>query len=212
MKKINYGDFLVYSDSGIEIIEDLSVLFDICSKQNGIMLFQIHNQPNSKWTKRDCFVFMKCDSEKYWNAQQVNAAFQVYVKNDKAIAFLDEWLDYAKNPNITTDQSNICGLNNLQDFKEHRRDQSIFSNLAVKHNLEIFRDASQWGNSHKIPEFRKVGEFLANGRYENEIYYNSPYATLLNHHRRFGQATAFLKIKKFLVKSIIGINPRGRSE
>jgi hypothetical protein len=113
MKKINYGDFLIYLDSGIEVIRSLSALFDICSKKDEIVLFQVHNLSNSHlnsvWTKRDCFVFMNCDSEKYWNAQQVNASVQVYIKNNKAIAFLEEWLVYAKNPHIITDQPNICG-------------------------------------------------------------------------------------------------------
>jgi hypothetical protein len=100
-------------------------------------------------------------------------------------------------------------LSNLQSFKDHRHDQSILSILAVKHNLEIFRDPSRWGNAHKMPEFREKGEFLESGDYADKIYYNSPYATLLDHYRRPEQESAFLKMKKSLVKLIVGNNPNG---
>ena len=180
MKKINFGDFLVYSDSGIEIVKDLSVLFDICPRQDGVMFFANRDNLNSVWTKRDCFVFMKCDSEEFWNAVQVMGGFQVYVKNNKSIAFLEEWLTYAKDPRIITDQPNVCGLSNLPGFKAHRHEQSILSILITKYKLEIFRNPSQWGNEYKM---QKARERADNCRYDDKIYYNSPYFTLLNLHR-----------------------------
>jgi hypothetical protein len=42
------------------------------------------------------------------------------------------------NPNIITDIENITGPN-LHGFKDHRHDQSVLTNLAIKHNLNINR-------------------------------------------------------------------------
>jgi hypothetical protein len=165
MSKIKENDIVVYCDSGIEVINPLNPLFKICKQQDGIMLFQTHSQLNKVWTKRDCFVLMNCDDKKYWNAEQVMASFSIFMNNEKNRAFVKEWLLYCCNENIVTDIPNICGLENSPAFRDHRHDQSILSLLAVKHNIEIYRNPSQKGIKYK------------------KFYNNSPYGTILNHHR-----------------------------
>lgn len=180
MSKAKKNDIVVYSDSGIEVIKRLDPLFEICNKRNGIMLFRTHGQRNKKWTKRDCFVLMNCDSQKYWDAPQVMGSFSLYLNNDSNRAFVEEWLNYCCNKNIVTDMPNVCGLENFPEFKEHRHDQSILSLLAVKYKIEIFRNPSQKGNRYKMKEYRHSGETRG---YSPNPYTNSPYDTLLNHHR-----------------------------
>jgi len=123
---------------------------------------------------------MNCDSPKYWDAEQVMGSFSLYLNNDSNRALVEEWLHHGCNKNILTDILNICGLENLPEFKEHRHDQSILSLLAVKHKLEVFRNPSQTGNRHKMEQFRHPGEVRG---YARKPYTNSPYDTLLNHHR-----------------------------
>ena len=103
------------------------------------------------------------------------------------------------NKNILTDIPNACGLSNLPEFKDHRHDQSILSLLAKKHNVEMFRDPSQWGNPHKRPSARQKNEMLP-FPYSDEPFLNSPYGTLLNHHRRRSLTLKriFTKLKKIL--------------
>lgn len=182
MKKIKDGDFLVYSDSGIEIINNLTPLFKICGKQDGILLFNCGGHLNKIWTKRDCFVLMDCDKEKYWNSEQTLGSFQVYEKKERSIRFLKEYLKYGENENIITDIPNIMGFLNFSEFKDHRHDQSILSILTKKYGIELFRDPSQWGNYLKIYKFREQDEFL-HKQYSQLPLLNSPYGTLLNHHR-----------------------------
>ena len=182
LNHLQSGDCLFYADSGVEIIRDLTPLVDLCIQQDGILLFSNDGHLNKTWTKRDCFVLMGCDAENYHNAEQLSASFQVYIKNQKTIDFVEEWLSYCQNPHILTDLSNTCGLENFPEFIEHRWDQSVLSLLAVKHDLEIFRDPSQWGNHMKMPAFREPGEWLSKP-YSESCYINSPYYTLLNHHR-----------------------------
>lgn len=165
MSKVKKDDIIIYCDAGIEIIDSIAPLVKIAIQQNGVMLFQTHRHYNRKWTKRDCFVLMDCDSPKYWDAEQVMGSFSLYLNNEWNKGFVEEWLHYCCNEKIVTDLPTQCGLDDLPEFKDHRHDQSILSLLAVKHNIEIFRNPSKKRNSSK------------------KYYTNSPYDTILNHHR-----------------------------
>jgi len=194
------GDIIVYSDSGIEVIADLSPLFKICAEQNGVMLFNCGGHLNKKWTKRDCFVLMNCDSELYWSGEQALGSFQVYIKNKNSAGFLKKWLSFCLNKHIITDIPNVGELTNFTEFKDHRHDQSILSILAIKYNIKLFRDPTQWGNYLKLPQFRKPEEFLSSD-YSANPQIDSPYGTLLNHHRK----RKAIKIDRFLNKAKNGI-------
>jgi hypothetical protein len=164
LKKAEIGDIVLYLDAGNDIIADLRPLFDLCLYQD-IVLFQIHTHKNKTWTKRDTFVFMDCDKEAYWQAEQVSGASQLYSVCQKSINFLESWLNFCENPHILTDTDNICGFPNYPEFKDHRHDQSVLSLLALKKRIKIHRDPSQYGNT------------FMNG------YPNSQYGQLLNLHR-----------------------------
>ena len=91
--------------------------------------------PQKMYTKRDCFILMKCDNEKYWESIQVEAGIIVVKKTEYSIKIVDEWLEWCKNENILTDIPNICGKDNFSCFIDHRHDQSVLSNLAKKYNI-----------------------------------------------------------------------------
>ncbi len=140
---------------------------------------------------------MDCDTEDYYNTIQLCSGYQLYLKNDRSIDFVQEHLDYCQNINIVTDLPNVCGLDNLPGFREHGHDLSILSRLAVKQGIETFRNPSQWGNSRKLEEFRELGEF--GSRPDGNIALNSPYPTLINHHReRNGNPTLRGRLKSKL--------------
>lgn len=92
---------------------------------------------NSDYTKRDCFTFMNCDSESFWSATQVEAGVIAFRPSLKSQEFFEEWLYFCKNPSILTDSPNIFGIPNSNGFKDHRHDQSILTNLSVKHGIKI---------------------------------------------------------------------------
>lgn len=187
MSRVNEGDIILYADAGAEVIADLSPLFDLCVRQNGIVLFRAHGHLNRLWIKRDCFVLMNCDCEKYWNAEQVSAGYGFFLKNDRVKIFLQEWLNYACNPAIITDAPNVAGLPDLPEFKDHRHDQAILSLLAAKHDVPVFRNPSQWGEPYK--EDRR---YMKNG------ILNSPYDTVFNLHRTRTKLSLANRIKSLL--------------
>ena len=166
MESLNEGDIVMYSDAAVEILNDLSPLFSIAEEKDHVV-FEIAGGHNNKtWTKRDCFVLLNCDEEKYWNDLQLTATFSLWKKTEENIAFLKEYLRYLRDPRIVTDDPNMCGKPNFLEFRYHRHDQSVLSILTRKYNFERFCDPSQWGNT------------------ERKKYPNSPYGQLINHHRR----------------------------
>lgn len=190
MKNLTEGDVVVYSDCGIEFIDSIQPVVDIC-KEQPVMLFANGNFKNLMWTKRDCFVLMDCDTGSYWNGQHCDAAFSLFRKSEVSIRFLTEWLTYGSDERIITDLPNQCGGENLPGFIEHRWDQSVLSLLAQLHQVSLFRVPTQFGNHYKAAPYRVKKEFNCVNQlsqkqvryYAKEPYNNSPYGQLLNHHR-----------------------------
>lgn len=184
LKNCTEEDVLFYCDAGIEIVSSLLPLVYLLEKKadQKILLFSASKYLNCSYTKRDCFVLMNADEPYYYHSQHCMGGFLVIRKNTFTLSFLEEWLTYASDHNILTDQPNTCGLPDLPEFISHRHDQSILSILAARYKLEIYRDPSQWGNHLKLPEFRNNGEFLSEP-YKEITFLNSPYETLLNIHR-----------------------------
>ena len=181
LTKMEDGDILLYVDSGSRFVHDISPIINIVRK-SGIALFSNDNHKNSTWTKRDCFYYMNCDTEEYHNGYQIAACYLALQKNSTNIKLVSDWLRFACDERILTDDSNVCGLPNFEDFKDHRHDQSILSLLAIKNKIEIFRDPSQWGNPFKMPDYRIENEFL-HKNYVDCSFTNSSYPTLIDAHR-----------------------------
>lgn len=184
LEKASDGDIVIYSDAGIEVISDLNPLIELCRNKKDVLIFCDGGEHlNKEFTKRDCFIMMDCDSDEYWNSVQCLASFHIYIKNDSCVEFLNKWLFFCRNKHILTDVENICGKDNFSEFKEHRWDQSVLSLLSRKTKKEIFRDPTQWGNHLKMKEFRINEEFCLKKYTSTLLFNNSPYGTLLNHHR-----------------------------
>ncbi len=228
LKTLNEGDILVYCDSGVDIVAPLDPLIEIAkTNKSGVVLFEnyqgssyfprtqdievsnynlyVEVNKNKYWAKRDAFVLMGLDSEQYWDSPQVDANFHIYRKCESAMNFVKEWLSYCCNEQILTDTENREGLPNFKNLFSHIHDQAVISLLAEKHQLELYRCASQFGNHYKPKEFRVEKEYLLLP-YHQQPKLNSPYGTLLLHHRkkympfwmRYG---TFVKIELEIFKS-----------
>lgn len=130
------NDIVVYMDAGSDrpFPSNIENYIKVCEDQGGFY-FTGSTWLNKFFIKRDCYHFMDCDHEDYYNANQINAAFIIFKKNAATLNFVEEWLKYAKNKHIITDLPNICGKEDLPDFIDHRHDQAILSILHKKYNL-----------------------------------------------------------------------------
>lgn len=134
-KTMNDGDVLLYLDSGDTFTNNVvSFIKKYFSDKNNEIILTSGVYTNMDWTKRDCFILMECDESKFHNTIQLEAGILAIKKTDIMVNFVEEWLGYCKNANIITDIKNIHG-ENFSSFKEHRHDQSVLTNLAVKHGI-----------------------------------------------------------------------------
>ncbi len=205
LRKIKDGDFLIYSDTSLYFINDPQVLMDLCAQNQGFFLVSANFENTiSSVAKRDVFHWMQMDQEKYHRAISTQAYFQIYQKNPQTLAFVSEMLNYCENEHIITDLPNTCGKPNLPDFQDHKGDMPVLSLLSLKHQIPLFRDPSPWGNHHKLPAYRQNGEWIYTSDYDDYVYKNSPYPTIL-HWDKSGRDCArpwqhFLQARKMMGK------------
>jgi SAM-dependent methyltransferase len=124
---------LDFEDNTFDLIYSSHVLEHF--KTNDMMLVNRGYGPHGLWTKRDTFVLMGCDNEDYWNKTQLEAGLICLRNNQFNINFMNEWFSFCKNEQIISNSENQSGLSNLDGFIDHRQDQSILTNLQIKHNL-----------------------------------------------------------------------------
>ena len=134
-EKLDYGDFLIYSDAGILYIDAAQKLVDFLNKKKTDVY--MHRLPHLEkhFTKKTAFILLGAIGPFYAETGQFNAAFQIYRKTKFTEFFLKEYLYFAQDKRIITDDPNEPGVENYPDFKEHRHDQSILSLLVKKYGL-----------------------------------------------------------------------------
>jgi hypothetical protein len=155
LNKINDGDYLIYMDSGCKLLESPNQYLDMINSK-GILAFSMV-QKTSKWTKGDCFFKINDgeDKYKYADTNQVQGTYIFFKKCLYAVDFVKKWLEYCSMENIITDLPNKK-LENLPDFIEHRHDQSIFSLLAYKSDIQIIPQIDQYCIEHGYDISRQI--------------------------------------------------------
>lgn len=142
LQRLQTGDYMVYLDAaGNYYRSKISETVRYMEKNKIEMICSRKNSYQEKhWTKRDAFILMGCDSEKYAEQRQCYGGFLVVKKTDKTTGILNEWLEYAQDYRIITDAPNTCGAENYDGFCEHRFDQSILSLLLAKHDVAVMEE------------------------------------------------------------------------
>ena len=139
LKMLNDNDILFYLDSADIFTNDLcSFLKNYFNSDYEFILTYGGYNKQKTYTKRDCFILMGCDNEKYYEHIQLEAGMIGLKKTNHVIKILEEWLEFCKNKHILTNIDNIYG-DNIDGFIAHRYDQSVLTNLAIKYNLNINR-------------------------------------------------------------------------
>ena len=132
--KLKNGDYLIYSDAAILYVDKAQLVVDFLNERKAEMY--LHRLPHLEkyYTKRDAFILLGVDLPFFSETGQFNAAFQVYKKSKFTEIFLEEYLYYAQDKRIITDDENILGKPNYEGFIDHRHDQSILSLLTKKYS------------------------------------------------------------------------------
>lgn len=163
LKTLSKGDTLFYCDAGALFVAPVTPLLDVFkSLKQDIMPFELGRYVECFWTKRDAFILMKCDIPKFAYSNQRLSGYSLWRASPHSISFAEEWLDFIQDARIVTDIDNQCGKDNYPGFRANRHDQTVFSLLTKKHQLEAFRNPSEYGND-------KV-----------RFYPNSPYGQIIS--------------------------------
>jgi len=154
LMSINEKDYLIYMDSGANLIKPIDDLLDNIDDK-GILSFKLKSVPNYKWMKGDCFFAINDIDNIYQFSEknQILASYIFFRKNDFCINFVKKWLYYSMQEHILTDIPNLF-IPNCLEFCEHRHDQSIFSLLCYKYNISYTTDIFQWGGLNYINHHR----------------------------------------------------------
>ena len=137
------GDFIVYTDSGPQNVSDAPfpplapLLAWLAEAPRRLAAATLTGFQSRQWTKRDCFVLMDCDEERYWDADQIQASYVALMICDDTRRLVNEWQRYALDARVITDDPNQMELPNFETFSEHRCDQSILTNLIYKLGFEV---------------------------------------------------------------------------
>ena len=162
------GDFIVYCDCGDMFSPGLKNFVTSTLSDEDPCLLLVGNNKNSSFTKKDCFILMDCDEEDYWNSKQLECGFMVWKTCEQSKKIVLEWLEYCKNPKIINNDSSELSEES-GDFKEHRNDQSVLTNIAIREGLPIggpeYRnyiecDYDYWYERGSIGYGREIDSFL----------------------------------------------------
>lgn len=163
LKKMKDGDYLIYCDAGVEIINNVNHIID--RMQDDIFLFG-NLWKHEHWCKGGVI-------EDIWPSNRANYDKQVqasviFIRNSETSRMLVAgWLKDCQRPGMIDDST--MGFPNHPEFKEHRHDQAILTCIWYRWN---------GGKLHWWPAMYNAGNFT----YE-KTGYNDTYPVLFHHHR-----------------------------
>lgn len=209
LEEINYGDIINYMDIGFHLLKENKKKFEdylkfINEENNWILAFQYHNQmkeklenisfpyrEEKKYSKGDLLDFFGFyNNSSVTETPQYMAGCFFIKKSKKSISFINEWLDiFYKRFDLVDDTESK--LKNLNGFLENRHDQSVFSLLCKKYNLQSFSAYEcDWAylNNERTWIHNKKSPFLAKRDLKYGIlkrFYIRQKKTLLRKKRNF---------------------------
>ena len=143
LAEIRHGDVILYVDAGAHLIRSprrfLQFFIDSRQDVGAFELPLIERQ----WTKSICFNRIVPDRNEDMNTNQLQASFIIIKKTEKSVNFINEYLQYCKDPMLLLDDTEDQPI--TSNFIAHRHDQSIFSLLYKKYRFIPFEDISHRG-------------------------------------------------------------------
>lgn len=138
MEFMNDGDILLYLDAGLDLdFRKKNIIkqkFKIVKEDKiiGTYVRKI-NGPEKRWCKMDLIKHMDMLDNKYLNTQQRQGGTNMFLVCEDTRNLVNEWYNIACKYQLLNNLPSTT--KNLDCFREHRHDQSIFSLLTKKYNL-----------------------------------------------------------------------------
>ena len=139
--EIDKDDILCYCDSEYLFLDNIRTVSNewLKDKEIGVSHYKPNQRscPEYPWVKRDALELINLNKEKlneYINSVQAWAGFIIMRKSFKTIRFISEWLTYAQDIRIISDNKSTLG-DEYHWFVENRHDQAILSLLLKEWNI-----------------------------------------------------------------------------
>lgn len=159
------GDYLVYADSGSFYKRDIRLIIEYMKKNKMPVFLNELDHKEGEYSKRDAFVYMGADDRGLETTYQYEASFLLIEKSEITDRFLKEWLYYACDKRIISDDANTCGLPNYDGFVQNRYDQTVLSLLAKKYGFKGNRPIDL--PRYKTERIRDYPQVIIRTRYRN---------------------------------------------
>lgn len=152
------GDILIYADSGVEFVNNVSHIID---RMDQDIFFFTNGFPHVEWCKGDVLKHvLQWDMEIDFGSnsamgqrsfldvirshKQIQASVIFFRVNQSTLDFLKEWLLYCQMPGFIDDSPSK--LPNYPTFAEHRHDQAILTCLQIKYGYRLH----WWGTEYSM--------------------------------------------------------------
>ncbi len=170
------GDILIYSDAGVEFINDVSHIIDRMDQD--IFLFG-NNWEHAHWCKADVVeeVIPPPLGKPYFRirwedfGKQAQASVIFFRVSDYSRAFVAEWLDWCLFEGGRLIDDSPSRAPNHPEFQEHRHDQAILTTLAYREGIKLHYWPAQYNDGAFV--YEKLPEYAGDG-----------YPVLFSHHRK----------------------------
>lgn len=124
------GSYLVYSDAGIEFVNDIRHVIN-CMGDQDIFLFS-NGWKHSDWCKMDIFKTIGVEPGEHKQTQASLLFFKVSIKSR---VFAAEWFAASAAKGLIDDSPSKHP--NTPTFAENRHDQAILATLAIKYEIPL---------------------------------------------------------------------------
>lgn len=161
LKKLEYGDVLVYLDAGCVINamgkNRYRQYLDMLSDESPIICFEHTNCFEKQYCKSELLAkFDLLGDTVFLQSRQKMATLMFLRKCQISLEFLHEWSNICHcNHSLIDDR--LSSLPEHSEFKEHRHDQSVFSCLCWKYGIEglpqyeVYPTPCNWESMDKYP-------------------------------------------------------------
>ncbi len=134
MQTMNDGDILLYLDCDIKIEpSEKQYLLDCINAVKKDKIIGTFTKIEKDWTKMDLIHKLNMNKEEYLNSPQHQSGIILFLVCNETRKLVSEWYRLCCDYHNVNDSKSIHP--NIQTFREHRHDQSIFSLLTKRDNL-----------------------------------------------------------------------------
>lgn len=142
LSECKIGDVVVYQDCGFGLryknLLPIRALAHAARREGFIagVANPAHGN-NRRWSHRHCVTQTGAMTAEYLDHPIVEAVVSLWTNAPDSVAFVDEWLFHCLDPAVVGEPAEPEAEDPV--FVEHRYDQSVLTNLAIKHSAPLLR-------------------------------------------------------------------------